>query len=123
MVKNISLLSSLCESSRWCHYDTVQDQVYISEIEFRPKKASKLPLILDNFWNNLTLKEAGRQTVDKRSTFGAPLKSLGYNGSNELCGSSVASKLSVHEWDAYVNSILHCVLLGLNVELPAWRIL
>ena len=63
MVKNISLLCSLCESSRWCHYDTVQDQVYISEIEFRPKKASKLPLILDNFWNNLTLKEAGRQTV------------------------------------------------------------
>ena len=30
----------------------------------------------------LTLKGAGRQTIDTRSTFGEPLKSLGYNGLN-----------------------------------------
>ena len=37
---------------------------------------------------------SGGQTVDTRSTSGLPPKSLGYNGSNELLGRSVASKLS-----------------------------
>ena len=50
--EHISLFSSLCETMRWCHYDKVQDQVYILEIKFLPKKASKLPLILDNFLKN-----------------------------------------------------------------------
>ena len=36
-----------------------------------------------------------------RSTSGVPLKNLGYNGSNELLGRSVASKLWVHEPDAF----------------------
>ena len=56
------------------------------------------------FWIfSLTLKGAGRQTVDTRSTFGIPLKSLECNGSNELCGSFVASKLSEHQADEFVH--------------------
>ena len=35
-----------------------------------------------------------RQTVDIRSTYEVSLETLGYNGSNELCGRSVASKFS-----------------------------
>ena len=38
--------------------------------------------ITNNLWDILTLKGGGRQTVDIRSTFGVPLKSFGYNGSN-----------------------------------------
>ena len=34
-----------------------------------------------NFWDVLTLKGAGRQTIDNSSTFGVPLKFLRYNGS------------------------------------------
>ena len=49
----------------------------------------------------VTLERPGRQTVDTRSTSGVPLKSLGYNGSNELLGRSVASKLWVHEPDTF----------------------
>ena len=41
-------------------------------------------------------------TIDSRSTFGLPLKTLGYNGSNELCGRSVASKLSPQQADDFV---------------------
>jgi len=41
------------------------------------------------------------QTIGTRSTSGVPLKSLGYNGSNELLGRSVASKLWVHEPDTF----------------------
>merc|ERR1712116_123519 len=44
--------------------------------------------------HHLTLGRSGGQTVDTRSTSEVPLKSLGYNGSNELLGRSVASKLS-----------------------------
>ena len=44
---------------------------------------------------------SGGQTVDTRSTSGVPLKSLGYNGSNELCGRSVASKLSPQQADGF----------------------
>ena len=44
---------------------------------------------------------SGGQTVDTRSTSGVPLKSLGYNGSNELCGRSVASKLSLQQADGF----------------------
>ena len=46
------------------------------------------------YWHQLTLGGPGGQTVDTRSTSGVPLESLGYNGSNELCGRSVASKVS-----------------------------
>ena len=59
----------------------------------------KWPTITDNFWDILTLKGGGRQTVETRSIFGVPLKSLGYNCLDELCGRSVASKLSQHESD------------------------
>ena len=34
-----------------------------------------------NFWDVLTLKGAGRQTIDNSSTFGVPLKFPRYNGS------------------------------------------
>ena len=33
------------------------------------------------------------------STLGVPLKSFGYNGSNELCGRSMASKLRPQQAD------------------------
>ena len=46
----------------------------------------------------------GRQTVNTRSTFGEALKYFGYNGTNELCGRSMTSKLSVHE----PNGLFHC---------------
>ena len=43
------------------------------------------------------LEGGGRQTVNTRSTFGEALKYFGYNGTNELCGRSMTSKLSVHK--------------------------
>ena len=58
--------------------------------------------MLDNLWDILSLKGAGRKIVDTASTFGVPLKSLGYNGSNKLCGRSVASKLNVHETNEFL---------------------
>merc|ERR1712047_107941 len=39
----------------------------------------------------------GNPEVDTRSTSGLPLKSLGYNGSNELLGRSVASKYVINK--------------------------
>ena len=51
--------------------------------------------------HHLTLGRSGGQTVDTRSTSGLPLKSLGYNGSNELLGRSVASKLSPQQADEF----------------------
>ena len=53
------------------------------------------------YWHHLTLGEPGGQTVDTRSTSGLPLKSFGYNGSNELLGRSVASKLSQQQADEF----------------------
>ena len=49
----------------------------------------------------LTLEGAGGQTDDTRSTFRVPLKTLGYNGSKELCGCgrSIASKFTPHQVD------------------------
>ena len=49
---------------------------------------------MDNFSDRLTLEGAGGQTDDTRSTFWVNLKTLGYDGSNWLCGRSVASKWS-----------------------------
>ena len=43
----------------------------------------------------------GGQTDDTRSTFWVNLKTLGYDGSNWLCGRSVASKLKVQEPDPF----------------------
>ena len=62
------------------------------------------PLMICNFVKVIlkvfeALGRSGGQTVDTRSTSGVPLKSLGYNGSNELCGRSVASKLSPQQAD------------------------
>ena len=72
--EHISLFSSLCETRRWCHYDTVQDQVYLSVIEFRPNNPQNYLKCWTTFGIfSLTLKGAGRQTVDTRSTFGIPL--------------------------------------------------
>ena len=50
------------------------------------KKNSKWPYF---FWTIFGY--SGPQSVDIRSTFGVPLKFLGYNDSNELCGRLVAS--------------------------------
>ena len=49
----------------------------------------------------LTLGRSGGQIVDTRSIFGLPLETLGYNGSNQLLGRSVASKLWVQEPDTF----------------------
>ena len=65
------------------------------------QKNLETPKIMDNFSDRLTLEGAGGQTDDTRSTFRPPLKSLGYNGSNELCGRSVASKLSLQQADGF----------------------
>ena len=40
------------------------------------------------------LEGGGCQTVNTRSTFGEALKYFGYNGTNELCGRSMTSKLT-----------------------------
>ena len=52
--------------------------------------SKKTPKIMDNFSDRLTLEGAGGQTDDTRSTFWVNLKTLGYDGSNWLCGRSVA---------------------------------
>ena len=56
---------------------------------------------MDNFSDMPTLEGAGRRQNDTRSTFRVPLKTLGYNGSNELRGRSVASKLSPQQADEF----------------------
>ena len=68
----------------------------------------------------LNLEGAVRQTVDTRSTSGLPLKSVGYDGSNGLCGRSVASKLSEHRFDTFFPSYLLITKL-LNYTYHAWR--
>merc|ERR1712117_167896 len=65
------------------------------------KKTKKQPFLGEKYRHHLTLGRSGGQTVDTRSTSGVPLKSLGYNGSNELCGRSVASKLNLQEADGF----------------------
>ena len=65
---------------------------------FFSKKNAKNSL----FWRTLfrgflTLGVAVCQTIGPRSTIGVSLKSLGYNGSNQLLGRSMASKLWVHK--------------------------
>ena len=68
---------------------------------FCPKKNRKWPILVDTNLGFLTLKGSGRQTLDTRSTSVVPLKSYGHDGSNGLCGRSVASKLSVHRFDTF----------------------
>ena len=64
---------------------------------------------MDNFSDWLTLKCAGGQTDDTRSTFRPPLKTLGYKGSNKLLGRSVASRF--WEWD-FLNTANASFLFG-----------
>merc|ERR1712020_674826 len=66
------------------------------------KNTYKQPFLGDKYRHHLTLGRSGGQTVDTRSTSGVPLKSLGYNGSNDLCGRSVASKLSLQQADGFL---------------------
>ena len=47
------------------------------------------------------LPDFGRQTLDTRSTSEVPLKSYGGDGSNEICGRLVASKLSAYRVDTF----------------------
>merc|ERR1711994_504835 len=63
--------------------------------------SKKQPFLGDKYRHHLTLGRSGGQTVDTRSTSGVPLKRLGYNGSNELCGRSLASKLSPQQADDF----------------------
>ena len=44
---------------------------------------------MDHFSDLLTLEGAGRRQNDTRTIFRVPLKTLGYNGSNELCGKEI----------------------------------
>ena len=53
---------------------------------------SKWPIFVCTKLDYLTLEGSGRQTFDTRSSSVKPLKSYGYDGSNGLCGRSVASK-------------------------------
>ena len=61
------------------------------------KNTSKMAILVCTNLSYLILEGPGRQTVDTRSTSGVPLKTLGYSASNQLCGRSVAPKLSTHE--------------------------
>merc|ERR1711978_507490 len=65
------------------------------------KTLQKQPFLGEKYRHHLTLGRYGGQTVDTRSTSGLPPKSLGYNGSNELLGRSVASKLSQQQADDF----------------------
>ena len=65
------------------------------------KKHLKQPFWAAENLHHLTLGGAGGKTVHTRSTFEIPLKTLGYNGSNELCRRSVASKLSPRQADDF----------------------
>ena len=55
--------------------------------DFLQKKGLKMACFGGHYSGRVTLEGAGGQTGDLQSTFGAPLKSLGHNASNELCGS------------------------------------
>ena len=61
------------------------------------KKCQKTAALVYTVQKSHLLEGGGRQTVNTRSTFGDALKYFGYNGTNELCGRSMTSKLSVHE--------------------------
>ena len=61
------------------------------------KKCQKTAALVYTVQKRHLLEGGGRQTVNTRSTFGDALKYFGYNGTNELCGRSMTSKLSVHE--------------------------
>ena len=56
--------------------------VWPGKLILSKKNHLKSPKIMDNFSDRLTLEDAGGQTGNTRSTFGVPLKSLGYNCSN-----------------------------------------
>merc|ERR1712203_409523 len=71
-----------------------ESRPFAGKTYFVQKNTKKKGFFAAVFRHHLTLGRSGGQTVDTRSTSGLPLKSLGYNGSNELCGRSVASKLS-----------------------------
>ena len=83
------------------------------KIYFVQKKHLKTPKIMDNFSDRLTLEGAGGRTGDTRSTFGVPLKSLGYKRSNQLLWRLVASKLWVNE--------LHTFFWGTDKEIREKR--
>ena len=65
------------------------------------KNTSKWPILVDMNLGYPTLKGPERQTVDTRSISVLILKSYGHDGSNGLCGRSVASKMSAHCFNTF----------------------
>ena len=75
----------------WAKVDRLAGKIYFVQ------KNRKRPKTMDDFSDMLTLQGAGGQTDDTGLTFRVPLKTLGYNGSNQLCGRLVASKFRAQE--------------------------
>ena len=59
---------------------------------FSLKKILKRPFSAAENWHHFISGGPGGKTVDTRSTFGAPLKTLGYNGSNYVAKWKVGGK-------------------------------
>ena len=79
----------ICQISRWNNsfqnmYGMNRHQltVWPGKSILCKKNTSKSPILVDTNLGYLVLAGPGRQTVDTRSTFGVPLKTLGYNSSN-----------------------------------------
>ena len=92
------------------------------------RQVSKSPILVDTNLGYLTLEGPGRQTVDTRSTSGLPLKTWGYDGSNQLCGRQVASKLSAHEpatfFSPWTRKLAKTFIFGLmfsKFSHPGWQ--
>ena len=105
MLQKTSLIAKI---NRWNNsfqnmYDMLQVKVdRFARKTFFSKKTPKKSL----FWRTrfrgfLTLGGAVCQTIGPRSTIRLPLKTLEYNGSNQLLGMSVESKLCVYEHDTF----------------------
>ena len=94
----------ICQISRWNNSFQNMYGMYRQQLTVWPEKSilcqkntSFSPILVDKNLSYLTLEGPGRQTVDTRSISWVALKTLGYNASNQLCGRSVAPKLSAHE--------------------------
>ena len=83
--------------SEYVQYEQAKVDRLAGKINFVQKNTSKTAIFVCTNLSYLTLEGPGRQTFNTRSTAGVALKTLGYNASNQLCGRSVAPKLSAHE--------------------------
>ena len=78
----------ICQISRWNNSFQNMYGMYRQQLTVWPEKSilcqkntSFSPILVDKNLSYLTLEGPGRQTVDTRSTFGVPLKTLGFDGS------------------------------------------